>query len=340
MKKAATATGIIVLMGILMYGSVAAREGAQQGLTLCGGTVIPSLLPILICGNLLILSEARALPERLFGGATEYLLRLPRAAGAAILPGLICGYPAGALLTQALHSRGAISNREAERMMRFNFGGGAAFTVTAVGSGVYGSVRVGAVLLGVTMLSSLIAAAADGLLRRKTPVEKAVRSSPALPLSDALPEAVERTVKALAVMSAYIVFCSAFLHLLRVPFWAVPLLEITAGLCSAPQPLSLPYGAFFLRFGGLCVHLQLLGFLKKMHVPYLSFLSGRLLCAVLSFGLMHLCIAIFPEACAVFGNIETPQAVFTQGSTALAAVMLTGCAVIVFDIENRKLKSA
>ena len=340
MKQAATATGIILLMGVLMYASAEARDGAQQGLALCGGIVIPSLLPILICGNLFILSDARTFPERLLGRVTRRVLHLPEAAGPAILLGLLCGYPAGAVLTQALHSRGAVNDREAARMMRFNFGGGAAFTVTAVGSGVYGSVRIGVVLLAVNILSSLLAAVADGFLHRNESVAKASASAPALPLSDALPEAVERTVRALAVMSAYIVFCSAFLHLFRIPFRAVPLLEITAGLCSAPQPLPLPYAAFFLSFGGLCIHLQLLGFLKKMKVPYLTFLCGRLLCAVLSFGLMHVYTAVFPEECAVFANIAAPQAAFTQGSTALAAVMLTGCAVIVFDIENRKLKSA
>ena len=282
-KRAVAAAAVTGLMGVLILFSPLAREGAKIGLTLCGETVIPSLLPVLACGNILVLSDSRSVFERLLGGFTERVLRLPRAATAAILFGLICGYPAGALLTAAIHKQGCITETDAKRIMRFNFGGGAAFTVTAVGSGVYRSTAIGGVLLCISVLSGLFIAAADALFHRKDTGSRLSADLPTNSVLDALPQAVESTVRALAVMSAYIVLFCAFMNLAPLPDWLLPLLEITSGVCRSPLPL--PYAAFFLNFGGICVHLQLLSPLKKMHVAYRTFLFGRLSAGVLSFAM-------------------------------------------------------
>ena len=46
----------------------------------------------------------------------------------------------------------------------------------------------------------------------------------------------------------------------------------------------------------------------------------------------------FPQEAEVFNNLSSRYHEFTNGSLALSLIMIIGCAVIVFDIESRKLK--
>ncbi len=111
------------LSGMLIAFSANAKAGAQSGLSLAGGVIVPSLLPLLIIFNAVIYSGTGRIIDNLLCPITS-ALRLPRCAGAAILFGLIGGYPTGALLTQELYKNNDIDEKSARCIMRFNVNGG------------------------------------------------------------------------------------------------------------------------------------------------------------------------------------------------------------------------
>lgn len=330
-----TAVLIAAILCLLQF-SDAAKEGAREGLQLCEEIIIPSLLPIMILSNTLLRTGSSVL-EKLFGGITEKVFRLPRAATGAIILGLTCGYPTGCMLTATLYQSGRISRSEALRMLRFNVCGGAAFIITAVGKMTLCSAAAGILLLSANITAALLFALVQGFFYRHTPLS-ASDTAGAMPIATALPSATEATVRGLAVMSAFIVFFSSLIAIAPIPEQLLPLLEITKGLCQSAVTPSLPYYAFFLSFGGLCIHLQLAHYLSAMQIRYLDFLTGRITCALLSLGIGTLLTQLFPQSTAVFSNLAAPQSALTEGSGALSAVMLVGCAVFIFDLQNRKLK--
>lgn len=334
------AAALCGLMAILVIFSAAAKNGAREGMALCENLLIPSLLPMMMLSNTLVSSDANRLFTRLFGGLTEALLRLPRQATGAVILGLTCGYPVGAVLTASLRESGVISESEARRLLRFNCCGGIAFTVTAVGSITLHSAHTGSALLFINITAALLYAAADGLLHRKEPLTDLSAGGSSLSAAEALPAAVTASIKGLAAMCAMIVFFSALAAVLPVPSPLLPLLEITKGVCQSEAPIPLPYLAFFLSFGGLCLHLQLFVSIRAIGMSYYDFLSGRLTCAVLSFALGKLYVLLFPAADTVFSNLSSPQGRFSEGGTALGLVMMAGCAVFIADLKNRKLKFA
>lgn len=328
------------LMTLLVVYSDTAKAGAREGMALCEHLLLPSLLPMMILSNTLVRSDANKMFSLLFGGFTEAVLHLPRQAAGAVMAGLTCGYPTGAVLTETLQRSGQLSRSEARRLMRFNCCGGIAFTVTAVGRITLGSARAGLALLLINITAALCTAAADGFLRRHEPLTSAKINHERCPVSVALPEAVTASIRGLAVMCAFVIFFAAITAMLPAPDPLLPLLEITKGVCQNETAIPFPYLAFFLSFGGLCLHVQLSGCLKQIGMPYLDFLSGRLACAVLSFLFGKLYGWLFPAESAVFCNLSVRQSRFSEGGAALGLVMMAGCVVFVMDLKNRKLKSA
>lgn len=341
MKNAKNITITFILCSlifILIFMSGEAKLGAKEGLTLCENIIIPSLLPILIITNIIIKTDCSNIFEKLFGALFEKVLRLPRCSSTAVIFGLIGGYPAGAVLTSHLYEQGYIDEKNAARIMRFNFCGGVAFIITAVGTICNQSTKTGAALYIINIISSLIICIISALFSKK---HIYLKSEPQkkLNLSDALVESVEITVKSLLNMCAYIILFSALTGIANLPQYMNPLIEITNGICSKNVKLPFEYCAFFLAFGGFCIHFQLIGILRQIRMKYIDFLVFRVLGALISFAAAKIYLILFPDSISVFSNLSSSSPQLFQVNTGLSLVMIIGCAVLIFDIENKKLKN-
>lgn len=239
--------------------------GAKAGLALAENTVLPSLLPLLMLFLMIqntragvLLSRALTLPAK--------ALRLPPQAAGALLFGQIGGYPTGAVLTGELLDRGVIDRPTARRMLCFNVCGGVGFICTAVGAAALHSGAAGWLLLAANILANLTVAAVTVPLS-DPPAAKEVPPAPPLSAGEALPAAAKGAMESLLHLSACIILFSALCAVVPVPKWLLPLVEITAGLCTGTG-YTLTQTAAFLAFGGLCVHLQLLGWAGRFGLPY------------------------------------------------------------------------
>ena len=304
---------------------------------MCEGIIIPSLLPILILTNTIIKSRACGFFEMVFGRFFRRVLHLPCSAVTPVVFGLAGGFPAGALLTLEKYRDGSLSCGDASRIMSFNFCGGVAFIISAIGGGYYKSIKAGVLLYIINILSSFIIASVGALSDKQSVGDS--QSEERLSLSDAVCSAAETSSKSVIVMSAYIILFSAIIGIVRIQNYLMPVLEITNGIFSSGARLPLPYCAFFLSFGGLCIHLQLVGILSEMRVKYSKFFLCRLASGILSFFICKVYLMIFPESAAIFSSSASPAAFqFTEVNTALGIITMVGCAAIILDIENRKIK--
>lgn len=336
MKRDSTITIALctIIFGLITF-STNAKEGAMNGLRLCENVIIPALLPMLIITGIIIKSRSSSLLEAIFGWITEKILKLPRYTTSAIILGLIAGYPSGCVLTEHLYNNDKITSNDAKRIMSFNFSGGMAFIITAIGTMHLNSTRLGIILFLSCTASSIITALLYSI-RHKAPTEKYITTD-YLSFTDAMVESVDTTTHSILNMCAYIILFSSLIAIVPIPSALTPLLEITNGLMS-DKSISLPMYAFFLSFGGICIHFQLIGMLKNMGIGYPFFLFNRLLGAILSYGIMQAYLHFFPQSDEVFSNIADKTTQLSQINTGLSIVMIIGCVVIIFDIENKKYK--
>ncbi len=334
-------TSAVLLSGciiLLITMSTQAKQGAIQGINLCLQIIIPSLLPVLILTNIINKSMARTFFEKTFGWFTEKILKLPKEASTAVILGLIGGYPTGAVLTLNLFENDLISKKDASRIMTFNFCGGVAFIITAIGEICLSDKKTGIILYCSNLFSAVIIAIAGSAFTKRE-VFKEKYNSNYLNFSNALVESVDTTVTGLSVMCCYIVFVSAFINIIPMETHLKPLLEITNGLCINANEFSLAQCSAYLAFGGICIHMQLFGILNKMDINIWKFMLFRIVSALISFTATMLYLHFFPQTNEVFGNIAKGVEISTTHlNNNLGIILILGCAVLIFDIEGKKLK--
>lgn len=338
MKRSVTAVFLTGAVIMLITMSNQAKQGAIEGINLCVQIIIPALLPILILTNMIMKSSGASVFEHLFGWFAEKVLKLPRCACCAVIFGLIGGYPAGTVLTAGLYEKGLIDKTDAKRIMSFNLCGGLAFIVTAVGEICLASKKIGWILYLCNLLAALIIAIFGGIFSKKR-ITTQTKAPLYLNLGDAMVEAVDCTVNSLLAMSCYIILFSALSSMVNLPVIITPIIEITNGICKDPSAFTIPQCAAFLAFGGFCIHFQLMGFLRKMEVGYLHFLLFRVIAAVLAYLAAFAYLRLFPQSAEVFSNMAPVVTISaTQVNAGLSTIMIIGCAVLVFDIEGKKIK--
>lgn len=328
--------GALALAGVLIVFSYKAKEGALYGTSLAQNVVIPSLLPLLIIFNFILNCGAGRALENILSPFTYGALRLPKCTGAAVFFGLIGGYPTGALLTASLFRNSDIDSQTAKRLLRFNFSGGAGFIITAVGTGILQSTQQGLILFFSSAAAAVISACAGALIWKGD--EKGGCSYISMPAADALNKSVEQSARSVINMAACIILFCAFRGIADIPATLSPLLEITSGTVGAAGALPLPALAFYLAFGGFCIHLQIYTIIREIGMKYADFLLWRVINGILAALICLFLIKIFPNASTVFSNYSDTIIRPTSVNAALSVLMLLGCAVLIFDLENRKRK--
>lgn len=334
-KKTALVLIILMLMAmVLIIFSKQARLGAADGLALAENTIIPSLAPLLIIFLLIMKTGVKDLLARAFGFISVHIFNLPQITFPAIFFGLIGGYPMGALLTNELLKSGDIDEKQARRLLRFNFCGGCGFIITAVGTTVLNNTKAGAVLFLSNVISSVIIGFALSFTekRRNAPYYSYTEYRK---LGDVLSESVSDAVKSLLNMTAFIILFCAFNVVIDFPDFLAPVIEITSGICTNSR-FAIPMTSAYLAFGGFCIHFQLLFVVAQAKMKYADFLLFRLISAVISYGVSKILLIFIPIEEAVFSNASIKVAEFSSVNTVLSVLMMIGCFVIVMDIRSKK----
>ena len=152
---------LILLFNIFLHPQemiLAAREGLQ----LWFNQVIPSILPFVAGANLLAALGFIHFAGALMAPIMVPIFKVPGSGAFALLTGFASGYPMGAKAVAYLLETGQIEKDEAQRLIAFTNNAGPLFVIGFVGAGLFGSVRIGNLLL----ISHITAAIAVGLLVR------------------------------------------------------------------------------------------------------------------------------------------------------------------------------
>jgi len=291
MKKSYRADLCLILCGVLVWFLADARDiraAAAEALTLCAGTVIPALFPFLAVSTLLVsLGFGTWLSPRL-SGLMVPLFRQPGLSGAALLLGLVGGYPVGAQTAADLYRAHLLTEDEARRLLTFCNNSNPVFLISVLGAGVFGSVRAGVWLWLIHVGSALLTGV---LLRGSGP---APRRRPAAPPAACPPFASALTASVRQAASGMLSVCAfvTLFYVLAKPLTALgapwsPALVGTLELFSLTPLLTADRLGFLLAaalsgWGGVSVLCQTAAVLDGTGLPLRPCLLGKLLQALLS----------------------------------------------------------
>ena len=260
MKKS-LALGIFSSAGMLMLilDSRTALQGAQEGIDLCLGAVIPSLFPFLVLGS--ILASATGRGSRLLRPLGR-LLFIPEGTEGIFLTGILGGYPTGARVVTQAYRNGQLPRNEANRMLTFCNNAGPAFLFGILSTRFTHWSTIW-VLWGIHILSAMVVARLHPSRTYCHNVELKIRAiSPT--------QALKQAVSTLGSICGWVVLFRVFLSFCdKWVLWAVPrpvqiafsgLVELTNGCCEladiTSEPIRFVMCSTILAFGGLCVTMQ------------------------------------------------------------------------------------
>lgn len=320
-----------VRAGLLLCGAVAlvmypqqSMQAARDGLSLCWGTIVPSLFPFFVLSGMVVeLGMARYL-GRMLERFMWPLFRVNGAGATALVLGLVGGYPVGARTAIELYQKGQCSRTQTERLLAFCNNSGPAFILGVVGAGVFGNGRVGLALY----LIHVAASACVGLLfrfyggkedrcrQRLTSTIETVRFSTAF--TNSVRSALSGVMNICAFVVTFAVLIGLLnevgvmdgmirvLTMLRLDAQQARqllrgLLELSSGVGGLEGEGRLIMAAFMLGWAGLSVHCQVLCFLSDSGLRANTYFLGKALHGALSALFAAGASRLFPETLAVGG---------------------------------------
>lgn len=117
MKKSIQGAAAVLILLLLLSHPVLAYEGAKNGLLLWSQTVLPTLLPFMICSNVIVALDAIHLLTWPFQPVLKHVLKLSPAGSYILISGLLCGYPMGAKTCSEFLEDNRITRQEASCLL-------------------------------------------------------------------------------------------------------------------------------------------------------------------------------------------------------------------------------
>lgn len=333
MAKKATATGIIYMLAVLIANPTLCTDAASNALRMCADVVVPSLFPFIFCGNMFVALGAAELLGKYLSRIMKPIFGVTGAGAAAFILGITSGYPVGAVCAANLYASGECTKTEAERLIAFCNNSGPMFVIGVVGAGILKSQRLGILLYLCHFFSAIIC----GMIFKYWKKDEITNSLPPSRLEtdikNAAPNigaAVCKSVDTMLMICGFVVifavFCGGLPEISSKKF-IYCFVEITGGLKALLENAdisALPTAAFFLSLSGLSVLLQVTAVTSAVGLSVKSYIVGKVIQAVISFGLMLAAIHLTPVQIPVLSVFETQAYTAKYDLFAYSMIML-GC---------------
>lgn len=326
LKKTAAILIIVAVMVVFLINPVKYRLSVFQGAMVFGTVILPAALPFFFFSKLLLELGAAETLSSIFAPVMKRLYRCKGETAYIFIMSVLSGYPVGAKLTREMYDNNIISAAEAKRSVAFCSTSGPIFIIGSVGAGIFGSVKLGVILLIAHLIGALIngllysrIGAKSGRSTPKTPAPSII-PPPSKPLDKILSDSIYSTMIQLLIIGGYVALfymiadIASTTGITRPLIWLAKgllkplaaaqyapsfvngLLEMTRGqielASSAAGSISIAtasVSAFTIAWGGLSVHIQNISFLSGAKVKISFYLLSKTTQAIIT-TLLTMCI--------------------------------------------------
>lgn len=297
MKKSILPAAAIIVLFLLLTHPALSLEGARNGLLLWYQTVLPTLLPFMICSNVIVSLDGIRLMTAPLRPILGKVFRLSDAGCYVLVSGLLCGYPMGAKTCSEFAAQEKISPEEGRYLLAISNHPSPMFLLGYVSSLMDPSIPVPVLLASVYLPIIPLAFLSQAVYPVKSSSGiRAPKTQPHLSFDQSMMNSLEVMVK----IGGYIMLFSILarfigqISFLPSPIQAVLLgvVEITTGIQAIARTFSGPAQGLFLCFaavlGGICGLFQTKSVLTAPCLSLGHYILWKLLHALLSAGVFML----------------------------------------------------
>lgn len=301
MKK----TGFIplILIILLILFPKMAMNGAAQGLKLWSNTVFPTLYPFAVLSGMLVSSGMLKNTEKLFYPIVRHV-NLPQSSCQAVAVGIVSGYPMGAVTAKELFKCDRLNGDDVELTATISSFCSPMFIVGSVGVGMLGNSKYGIAILISHYIAYGITLFVWSMFTKKQKHKIENKNMPynCESFGTMLKNSVDRASSALISVCGYIVLFSVikcFIEYISVSDTVVTVItsvmEVSGGCAKIAESgfsdnVKTALSAFAVSWGGMCVIMQISGFVSE---------CGGKNSRILLFKFMHGVISAFVAYCIV-----------------------------------------
>lgn len=274
---------IIFVILIVLLPSVSAK-GAAEGILICGQVIIPSLFPFTVC-ILMIIKSGILNKFNFLTPITNKIFHINGYQFCLFILSFLGGFPIGAkLLNEGIKTK-SITPKNAGIMLNYCINGGPAFIISAIGSGIIGSQKVGVILLASQIISSLIIAVFCGFFIKENNEKPSPLNTPKSITENFVSSVADASSSILSVcgyiilfstIGAFITYLQQFLPYLK---YVSVILEVTNAAIKIKNVFLI---AFSLGFASLCIWFQVFAIGKNIKINLKTFVFFRILQGLLT----------------------------------------------------------
>ncbi len=297
---------IIILFAINPKDNMSA---CLDGLSTWARYILPALFPFFVFTKLLASSGVVEKLGKKLSGTTKFLFATPGVSAYVYLMSILSGYPVGAKITAGLYEQKVISKQEAIKITTFTSTSGPLFIIGTVGVGMFINAKLGIVIL----IAHLIGALLNGILFRGYGKTTSItETTTGQPPQNILEDAMWSSIKSVLIIGGYVSIFFVLINILENYKLLLPInsllgfllsivgispevasgvssgfFEVTRGCLTLsetfiPLPVTAILLTFIISFGGLCIHLQAMTFLKKFDMKTSFYFLMKTTQAILS----------------------------------------------------------
>ena len=273
--------------------------GAKKGLVLTAGTILPSIFPFMVLGDFISYYISKN-GLGIFEGALCRIFGISRGETAIFGSGLLCGFPASAVLASRAYKDGSISKSRATTVSALSSNPSPTFIIGAVGGGLLNDEKAGMILLLSLFISVIITRFLFPAKRQKNQFPDIIFGQKYSFVSSVK----NAGAVSVTVFSFISIFC-ALIELIKLfigegVFFSllVPFTEVSTAVVHLSSKCALPklfinlLLGFSIGFGGISANLQCIAFLAEAGLKAKRFLAVKLclglICAVVTALCLHL----------------------------------------------------
>lgn len=329
---------VLCFVALIIIKPQPCKEGCIRGLLLCGRVLIPSLFPFTVC--VIFIMRTGVLNKLNFlNSFTKSVLGLDCEEFSVMLLSFIGGYPVGAKLLNLSVTDKNISPKKAGIMLNYCVNAGPAFIIAAVGNGILGSQKLGVVLFGGHILSSLVICFFSRFLNSANNPTKNKNTENINPADNFVLSVSQAAESVFSVCCFVILFSGINSYALyfsatsKIFTFVTYILEVTNAITLTNNIYLI---SFLLGFGGICIWCQVIAVGNKININFPLFVLSRISQGILSVLFTKLIINLFGIAVPTLSNGRNISFNFLYSTPSLSISMLIMCIVLIISLTTKK----
>lgn len=317
------------------------RDGAINGILICGRIIIPSLFPFTVC--VVFLLKSGVLSKLTFASPVfRFLFGISAEQFAVVLLSFIGGYPIGAKLIDQCVSQKNVSKKNAGIMLNYCVNAGPAFIIGAVGVGFLSNKSIGYVLFFSHIFASIVLCFISRFFIDGNNINTKINTK-SIPLTDNFTQSTAEAASTLFNISAFVILFSTINSYITYFSAKYPILknilyisEVTNGISHTNNIYLI---SFILGFGGICVWCQIFSCVRNLKINYFMFILSRLFHGFLSIIFTKLLLNITKTSAPVFSAGKVQGYAMLYSTPALTISMISLIIIFLISISNKKYVS-